>query len=149
MVFKATWSKRESRFWARWARKPKQCEDHGARGERFDEREQERERAREKERERVGAAALSGFTLQWSRTIPPSAPSTKPPSAFHPSFNPAGVLVLLRHRLSVAIRVLVTRRHRSSIFLFDRFFPPARGAARRPRAGAPAVLHYACATSRA
>lgn len=57
---------------------------------------------------------------------------TKPPSAFHPfSFNPAVVLVLrhLHHLLSAAIRVRVTRRHRPSIFLFDRFFPDGRADA--------------------
>lgn len=64
--------------------------------------------------EGAGAAALSGFTLQWSRTIPPSA--TVP-------CTPRPLLRLVRP--SLAIRVLVALRHRPSIFLFDRFSLPA------------------------
>jgi len=55
--------------------------------------------------EGAGAAALSGFTLQWSRTIPPSAAVP---------CSPRPLLHLVRS--SPAIRVLVALRHRPSIF---------------------------------
>ena len=137
--FKATRSKRESRFWNRWAHRPKRSRIRGeAEGERLAERG-------------GGGSCFERFHSSMVPDYPSFCYRTKPPSAFTaapvPPFNPAGVLVLLRlHRLlSAAIRVLVIRRHRPSIFLFDRFFPGGRAAATdAPAAVALCMCSLAC-----
>lgn len=102
--------------------------------------------------ERFHSSMVPDYPSFCYRTKPPSAFTAvkPPPPPPVPPFNPAGVLVLLHlHRLlSAAIRVLVIRRHRPSIFLFDRFFPLAAEPPPPPPMHRP-LLHYACAASRA
>ena len=104
-------------------------------------------------REGAGAAALSGFTLQWSRTIPPSATvlSPRPPSP-PPLLQPRRHPRPPRPRPPPPPLAAIGRdsrpRHTSASakhFLFDRFFPGVRAAATdAPAAVALCMCSLAC-----
>lgn len=85
--------------------------------------------------ERAGAAALSGFTLQWSRTIPPSAAVPCAPRPPLPS-SPRPFIA----RDSRPRRTSASAKH----FFIRSILPAGRAGA-----ALPVLLHYACASSRA